>query len=92
MGDRLEAGAFTTSARSARNLLIPAAMNTETPEPRTPWWDDLDASILAALADGAKSPRKLGEKLGISESSVTSLLFMLAVQGRVRISRVERAA
>jgi hypothetical protein len=29
---------------------------------------------------------------GISESAVTSLLSMLAVQGRVRISRVETAA
>jgi DNA-binding CsgD family transcriptional regulator len=56
---------------------------------RTQWWDDLDTSILAALADGGKSPRELSDTLGISESSVTSLLSMLAVQGRVRISRVE---
>jgi len=53
------------------------------------WWDDLDASILAALADGGKSPRELGDKLGLSEQSMTSLVSMLAMQGRVRISQVE---
>ena len=57
--------------------------------PRTMWWDDLDASILAALADGGKSPRELGDKLGLSEQSMTSLVSMLAMQGRVRISQVE---
>jgi hypothetical protein len=53
------------------------------------WWDDLDASILAALADGGKSSRELGDKLGLSEQSMTSLVSMLAMQGRVRISQVE---
>jgi DNA-binding CsgD family transcriptional regulator len=53
------------------------------------WWDDLDASILAALADGGKSPRELGDKLGLSEQSMTSLVSMLAMQGRVRINQVE---
>lgn len=56
---------------------------------RTMWWDDLDASILAALANGGKSPRELGDKLGLSEQSMTSLVSMLAMQGRVRISQVE---
>jgi DNA-binding CsgD family transcriptional regulator len=55
------------------------------------WWDDLDNSILDALAEGGKSPCELGDKLGLSEQSVTSLLYMLALQGRVRITHVEMA-
>jgi DNA-binding CsgD family transcriptional regulator len=61
-------------------------MDTDT---TTQWWTDIDACILAALADGGKTPRELSDKLGISEASVTSLLSMLAIEGRVRISRVE---
>lgn len=64
-------------------------MDTDTADRRTQWWDELDTGILEALADGSKTPRELSDKLGISEASVTSLISMLAVQGRVRISRVE---
>jgi hypothetical protein len=53
------------------------------------WWDDLDTCILAALAEGGKSPRELAGAFGMSEPSMTSLLAMLAVAGRVRISCVE---
>jgi DNA-binding CsgD family transcriptional regulator len=64
-------------------------METDTDDIHTQWWDDLDASLLSLLADGGKTPSELSDKLGISEASVTSLISMLAVQGRVRISRVE---
>ena len=53
------------------------------------WWDDIDTRILAALAEGSKSPRELADAFGMSEPSMTSLLAMLAVAGRVRISCVE---
>jgi DNA-binding CsgD family transcriptional regulator len=64
-------------------------METDTRDRCSQWWDDLDTSLLDLLADGGKTPRELSDKLGISEASVTSLISMLAVQGRVRISRVE---
>ena len=51
------------------------------------WWD-IDAEVLSALASGAKSPAELGEALGMTEQSMTSLVSMLAQQGRIRICLV----
>jgi biotin operon repressor len=56
--------------------------------PTEEWWD-IDAEVLSALAGGAKSPEELGAALGMSEHAVTSLVAMLAQQGRVRIRLVE---
>ena len=49
--------------------------------------------ILAAdcLRDGPKSPRDLARKLGLTPAGITSLLMMLASEGRVRVTRVELA-
>lgn len=55
------------------------------------WWGELDRDVLACLDEGARSPKELGQRLGVSESTLTSLLFLLAAQGRVRISGVELA-
>ncbi|MBI2215728.1 MAG: hypothetical protein HYU51_00375 [Candidatus Rokubacteria bacterium] len=55
------------------------------------WWGDLDRDVLACLDEGARSPQELGQRLGVSESALTSVLLMLAAEGRVRISRVEIA-
>jgi len=52
------------------------------------WWD-IDSEVLSALANGAKSPAELADSLGMSEQSMTSLLSMLAEQGRIRIRLVE---
>jgi hypothetical protein len=56
------------------------------------WWDDLDAALLACLeAKGAMAPHDLGHHLGLSESAAASLVCLLALEGRVRISLVEAA-
>jgi hypothetical protein len=52
------------------------------------WWD-VDSEVLSALATGAKSPAEIGESLGMSEQSVTSLLSLLAQAGKIRIRLVE---
>lgn len=56
------------------------------------WWDDLDDAVLACLAaKGAMAPHDLGHHLGLSESATSSLVCLLALEGRVRICLVEPA-
>jgi hypothetical protein len=43
----------------------------------------------ASLASGAMAPAELGLRLGLSEGAMTSLLSMLAQEGKVRICLVE---
>jgi DNA-binding transcriptional regulator LsrR (DeoR family) len=45
--------------------------------------------VLSAPANGAKSPAEMADSLSMSEQSMTSLLSMLAQQGRIRIRLVE---
>lgn len=54
------------------------------------WWGDIEDEVLGCLAAGAMRPGDLARKLGMSESAVTSLLSMLAHDGKVRICLVER--
>ncbi len=82
--------------RSSRKSLTRRRTSTNGPAPATPrrtdtgaWWDDIDADVLAALADGAKSPKQLAHTLGMSEDAVTSVVSMLAQQGRLRIGLIE---
>lgn len=59
--------------------------------PPEPWWDDLDGAVLAYLkAKGAIAPHQVGRHFGLSESAATSLLCMLAIEGKVRICLVEK--
>ena len=51
--------------------------------------DEIDSEILDSLRDGPKSPRELARELGLSAAGVTSLLLMLASEGKVRVTRVE---
>ena len=58
-------------------------------------WREMDDLVLDALADGASTPAEIGTRVGMSEAAVTSIVAMLAVEGRVRIRHVvlaERAA
>ena len=71
---------------SVTSLATPVTVDTS-----DVWWD-VDGELLTALAGGAKSPEELGAILGMSEHSVTSLLSLLAQQGRVRIRLVEAVA
>ena len=54
------------------------------------WWTEIDDDIVACLKEnGATAPAELGRRLGLSEGAATSLLSLLAGEGRVRICLVE---
>lgn len=55
------------------------------------WWSEIDDQITACLRDGPQSTEDLAGRLGMSAAAVTSVLSMLAAEGRVRITRVELA-
>ncbi len=57
------------------------------------WWSEIDGAILACLAERRTlSAAEISAKLGIPETSVCSILAMLAQEGKVRISSVESTA
>ena len=56
------------------------------------WWADLEDEALACLEARGLSAGELGHKLGMSEGSVASVIAMLAADGRVRLSLIERAS
>jgi DNA-binding Lrp family transcriptional regulator len=54
------------------------------------WWSEIDRDVQACLERfGPMSPRDLARQLRLSEGAVSSLLSMLAQEGKLRISRVE---
>jgi DNA-binding HxlR family transcriptional regulator len=53
------------------------------------WWSEIDGEILASLADGRKSTKELARRTGLSAEALSSLLLMLAAEGRVRVNSVE---
>ena len=55
------------------------------------WWGELDEEVLACLRDGAQSPRDLARRLNLSPAGATSVLLMLAAEGKVRVTAVELA-
>ena len=55
------------------------------------WWGELDEELIACLRGGPQSTQELAWKLGMSPTAVTSLLFMLAAEGKVRITGAELA-
>jgi DNA-binding transcriptional regulator LsrR (DeoR family) len=56
------------------------------------WWAELDDEILACLHhDRVTTPTEVAGMLGLTEASATSLLAMLARQGKVRICSVAPA-
>ena len=64
-------------------LLFPIAMIESV-------WTDTDNAILECLrARGAMSPVELAERIGISPGECTTLLCLLAAQGKVKIGLVE---
>ena len=54
------------------------------------WWADLEDEALECLEMRGLSAVELGHKLGMSEASVTSVIALLAADGRVRLSLIER--
>jgi DNA-binding Lrp family transcriptional regulator len=56
------------------------------------WWDELDGPVLNYLArQGAAAPDEIARAVGMTPTSVVSILALLAVDGKVCITRVEPA-
>lgn len=57
------------------------------------FWAELDGELLRCLenARGPMAPAELGQRLGMSERAVCSILAMLAETGKIRIQSVELA-
>ena len=54
------------------------------------WWTDVEYDVLSVLREnGAMAPGDLASRIGVSEAAATSLLSMLACEGKVRIRLVE---
>jgi DNA-binding Lrp family transcriptional regulator len=54
------------------------------------WWAEIDDEVLECLRGaGPMSPAAIGRQIGVSETAVTSIVSMLARQGRVRVCLVE---
>ena len=56
------------------------------------WWTELDDQVLACLRDGPQSTCERAARLKLSQAGTTSLLLMLAAEGKVRVSAVELVA
>ena len=57
------------------------------------WWNEIDNDVRSCLERlGPMSPRDLARQLKLSEGAVSSVLSMLAQEGKLRISRVELPA
>ena len=55
------------------------------------FWSELDQQVLACLRDGPTSMRDLAQRLGLSPGGATSVLLMLAAEGKIRVTGVELA-
>ena len=51
-------------------------------------WGDIDHDVLECLAAGHATPADIGAQLGMSAAAATSVLTMLAAEGKVRFLRV----
>jgi hypothetical protein len=65
-------------------LPLEGTMGTATEE----WWTELDGEVLRCLSAGALEPAEIGRRLGISGDAATSLVALLAREGKVRICLV----
>lgn len=54
------------------------------------WWNEIDHEIRQCLErHGTMSPAEIGRQLRMTEGAVSSLLSLLAREGKVRITSVE---
>ena len=54
------------------------------------WWSEIDGEILSALtAGGPMEPAEIARRLGVPESSATSLIWGLVSAGKIRVCLVE---
>ena len=52
---------------------------------------EIDEQMIGCLREGPKSTKELARHLGLSPAGITSLLLMLAAEGKVRVASVELA-
>ena len=64
---------------------------TDTATAEVGFWSELDDQVLACLRDGPTSTCDLARRLGLSPGGATSLLLMLAAEGKIRVTAVELA-
>lgn len=55
------------------------------------WWSELDDQVLACLREGPQSAHELARRLNLSPGGATSVLLMLAAEGKVRVTAAELA-
>jgi hypothetical protein len=54
------------------------------------WWSEIDDAVRDCLQrHGAMAPADIGHELGLSEATVSSVVSLLAQEGKLRIARVE---
>jgi hypothetical protein len=54
------------------------------------WWTEIDDQVRDCLQrHGALAPADIARLLGLSEGATTSVLSLLAQEGKLRIARVE---
>jgi hypothetical protein len=54
------------------------------------WWSEIDDQVRACLErHGALAPAEIARLLGLSEGAVSSVLALLAQEGKLRIALVE---
>ena len=54
------------------------------------WWHDIDRDVRGVLERyGSMTPAEIARLLRLSEGAVSSVLSMLAQEGKLRIARVE---
>jgi DNA-binding Lrp family transcriptional regulator len=54
------------------------------------WWNDIDRDVNVVLErHGSMTPAEIARMLRLSEGAVSSVLSMLAQEGKLRIARVE---
>jgi predicted transcriptional regulator len=54
------------------------------------WWSEIDDAVQHCLQrQGAMAPAEIARQLGLSEGAISSVVSLLAQQGKLRISRVE---
>jgi len=77
--------------RPCEGSAVLEATMTETAAAEVGFWSELDDQVLACLRDGPTSTRDLAHRLGLSPGGATSLLLMLAAEGKIRVTGVELA-
>ena len=54
-------------------------------------WAEIDKAVLECVTAGHGAPAEIGKRLGMSEAAASSILTMLATEGKVRICCVSLA-